>query len=235
MLRPSKFHKNKMPHNWLIYKIGDKFINQHQNLYQGILVDLGCGEASYKQYFLQTASQYIGVDWSETQHHSHADVVSDLNKKVELESDTADTVVSFAVLEHLSEPQVFLNEAHRILKNGGHIILQVPWQWHEHEAPHDYFRYSQYGLRHLLTKAGFSEINISAQAGIFTTLCVKTNYFFVRAIHKLPKYLMYPLALLCLPIWTINQCLAPLFDHLDRNWSNETIGHFITAKKSNSG
>jgi len=222
-----------MPHNWLIYKIGDKFISLHQNLYQGTLVDLGCGEASYKKYFLQTAKQYIGVDWSETQHHSHADVISDLNKKVDLKSDSADTVVSFAVLEHLSEPQVFLNEAFRVLKKEGNMVLQVPWQWHEHEAPHDFYRYSQFGLKHLLSKSGFTEIKISAQAGFFTTMCVKSNYFLVRSIHKLPKYLMYPLALLCLPIWTLNQLLAPLLDKLDKNWSSETIGHFVTAKKPN--
>ncbi len=220
-----------MPHNWLVYAIGDRFINRHQKLYQGTLVDLGCGEASYKPYFLQTAKEYIGVDWSETQHHSHADVISDLNQKIELESNCANTVVSFSVLEHLSEPQTFLNEAYRVLKTDGNIILQVPWQWHVHEAPHDFFRYTQYGLKHLLTKSGFTQIKVSAQSGVFTTILIKSNYFLVRAIYKLPKYLMYPLALLCLPIWTINQLLAPLLDNLDRNWSNETIGYFVTAKK----
>ena len=152
-MRPSKFHNNKNFHNWLVYRIGDKYLDKYNHLYRGTLVDLGCGEAPYKDYFLQFAKKYIGVDWTKTLHNSKADIISDLNRKVELDDDYADTIISISVMEHLCEPQVFLNEAFRVLKNDGTMILQLPWQWHLHEAPYDYFRYSSYGLKYMLKKA----------------------------------------------------------------------------------
>ncbi len=42
----------------------------------------------------------------------------------------------------------------RVLKPGGLLILLAPFQFRLHEQPHDYFRYSSHGLRHLCEEAG---------------------------------------------------------------------------------
>lgn len=118
-MKPSKYHSNKGLVNWLVYEIGDRFLIKYSKYINGHLVDLGCGEAPYKEYFLQFADNYTGVDWSNTFHNSGADVVSSLNEKIELPDKSADTLISLSVMEHLCEPQVFLNEAFRILKRGG--------------------------------------------------------------------------------------------------------------------
>jgi len=55
-------------------------------------------------------------------HNSKADVVSDLNKYIKLENEIADTIISLSVMEHLCEPQMFLNESYRILKKDGIIF-----------------------------------------------------------------------------------------------------------------
>jgi len=128
-MKPSKFHSNRGLHNWLVYDIGDRFLEKYSKYIKGHLVDLGCGEAPYKKYFMQFADNYTGVDWSNTFHNSAADVVSNLNEKIDLPNESADTIVSLSVMEHLCEPQIFLNESYRVLKRGGYMILQVPWQW----------------------------------------------------------------------------------------------------------
>ena len=193
-------------------------------------MDLGCGEAPFKDYFLQFSDSYIGVDWTKTLHNSKADIVSNLNEKIELDDETADTIISLSVMEHLCEPQIFLHESYRILKTGGIMILQVPWQWHVHEAPHDYFRYTPYGLKYMFEKAGFINIKVEAHTGFFTTWIVKFNYFSMRFIrgHKLFRWL---LKAILIPIWTIGQLLAPYLDKLDRNWAAETQGYFVMARK----
>ena len=76
-----------------------------------------------------------------------------------------------------------LNEAFRILKPGGAIVLQVPWQWRVHEAPHDYFRYTPYGLKYLFEKAGFVDVVVEPQSGFFTMWILKMNYFSTRFIR----------------------------------------------------
>ena len=149
----------------------------------GALYDLGSGESPYKEFFLNHADSYVAVDWADSIHVTKADIEADLNRPLPIDSEVADSIVSLSVLEHLREPQLMLNEAFRILKKGGSIILQVPWQWWVHEAPHDYFRYTPYGLKYLFKRAGFVDIEIESQAGFFTTLILKLNYFSLRLIR----------------------------------------------------
>jgi len=229
-MKPSEYHRNRNLNNWILYDVGDKFLEKYSSYYKGHLVDLGCGEAPYKKYFLQYADSYEGVDWTKTLHNSKADVISDLNKKIELGDETADTIVSLSVMEHLCEPQIFLNESFRILKRGGYMILQVPWQWWIHEEPHDYFRYSPYGLKYMFGKAGFKDVQVTPQTGFFTARIAKMNYFSARFIRG-PKPLRWLIKGTLIPFWTIGQFLAPYLDKLDTNWAAESQGYFVLAKK----
>ncbi len=229
-MKPSQYHSNKSWHNWILYDISDRYLEKYSKYIKGHLVDLGCGEAPYKEYFLQYADKYTGVDWTKTLHNSKADVVSDLNKNIELEDEVADSIISLSVMEHLCEPQIFLNESYRILKKGGVMILQVPWQWWIHEAPYDYFRYTPYGLKYIFEKAGFEDIEIEAQTGFFTTSIVKMNYFSSRYIIG-PRPLRLLIKGMMIPIWTLGQLVAPYLDKLDKNWDAETQGYFVLARK----
>jgi len=230
MVKPSSFHNNKRWHNWIVYDINDKFLQKYSKSLKGHLVDLGCGEAPYKKYFLQFVDKYTGVDWSNTLHNSKIDIHSDLNVEIDLEDEVADSIVSISVLEHLLEPQVFLNESFRILKKDGRMLLQVPWQWRLHEIPHDYFRYTPYALKNMFTKAGFNDVKIEATSGFFTTWLLKINYFTHRWVIG-PKIIKWSIAIFLIPFWTFGQLLAPYLDRLDSDWEVETQGYFVLAKK----
>lgn len=224
-------HPNRRLINWVIYDNLDRLLHKYSPYYKGVLYDLGCGDQPYKELFLQHADKYVGVEWSAQGRTNPPDIIADLNQRLDIESDTANTVVSFSVMEHLCEPQIMLNEAFRILKPGGSLILQVPWQWWIHEAPHDYFRYSPYGLRHMLGKAGFQEIKVEAQCGFFTTWIVKFNYFSNRAIRG-PRLLRRFLKVFLVPFWYLGQLAAPYLDRLDKDWEMESQGYFVLAIKS---
>jgi SAM-dependent methyltransferase len=230
-MKINQLHSNRKAHNWLIYDIGDRWLEKHTHLYKGTVYDLGCGEASYKDWFLLHAEQYIGVDWSDSFHNIKADIVANLNELLSIENAVADTVLSFSVMEHLSEPQLMLTEAHRILKPGGALILQVPWQWWIHEAPYDFYRYTPYGLRLLLERAGFTEIKVEPQAGFFTMITMKLNYFSRRFLRG-PKIIRYPILGVLSIFWYLGQKAAPLLDKLDQNWELEATGYFVIAKKA---
>lgn len=226
----SKNHSNRQAHNWLIYDIGDRFLQRYSKYYKGVLYDLGCGESPFRFYFLKHAKQYVGVDWAGSYHDTKADIAADLNKPLPVESEVADTVISFSVMEHLCEPQMMLNEAYRILKPGGSIILQVPWQWWIHEAPYDFFRFTPYGLKYLFKKAGFVDVDVEPQSGFFTMWILKMNYFSSRFVHG-PTLLRWMIKAGLLPFWYLGQKMAPLLDKLDRNWAAETSGYYVTAQK----
>lgn len=225
----SQNHSNRKAHNWLIYDIGDKFLQKYTPYYKGVIYDLGCGEAPFRKYFLQYASQYVGVDWSGSYHDTKADIAADLNNPLPIEDAVANTVISLSVMEHLSEPQTMLHEAFRILKPNGYIVLQVPFMWHVHEAPYDFFRFTRYGLEHLFTKAGFTDIDVKATSGFWTMWFLKLNYQTIRLIRG-PRPLRWLIKGVLIPFWWLNQTIAPFLDYY---WTSggETAGYFVTARK----
>ena len=203
---------------------------RHIKELHGVVFDLGCGSKPYQEEICSVASEYIGIDWSNTIHGLNADIVADLNNELPVASESADAVVSFQVLEHLSEPQRMLHNAFRILKPGGKICLSVPFQWHVHEAPHDYFRYTKYGLEYLFKKAGFKAITVEAVTGFWVMWALKFNYQTKRLVRG-PLAVRIVMLSIFIPIWWVNQYLAIFFDLCWRSES-ETAGYFVTAIKS---
>jgi SAM-dependent methyltransferase len=216
-------------HNWLAYKLNNENVGRNLHIMTGTVIDLGVGLRPYEADILNTSHAYVGVDWSNSIHSLRADIVADLNKPLPIADAVADTVVSFQVLEHLCEPQTMLEEAFRILRPGGVLFLSVPFQWWVHEAPHDYFRYTRYGLEHLLNKAGFSEIEIQEVSGFWVTWFLKLNYQTTRLIRG-PRVTRWIVRMLLLPLWFTDQVIAPL---LDKFWRcpEETQGYIALAKK----
>lgn len=228
--RPSVGHSNRKAYNWLGYDCNDRFLIAHKHYFRGVLYDLGCGEAPYRDWLLHYAERYVGVDWPQNLHQVKADIAANLNEPLPIDDQVADTVVSLQVLEHLCEPARMLAEAYRILKPGGRIVLQVPWQWWVHEAPYDFFRYTPYGLRYLLEGAGFSGVEVKPQGGFFTMVTMKLNYFSTRLIRG-PRPLRILLRTAFGIGWYLGQLVAPLLDRLDGEWELETGGYFVSAIK----
>ncbi len=81
-----------------------------------------------------------------------------------------DRVLCTEVLEHLPEPQRAVDEMHRVLKPGGTLLLTTRFLFPLHDAPHDYFRYTKYGLRHLLRR--FEIVTLEEETTAVGTLAV---------------------------------------------------------------
>jgi SAM-dependent methyltransferase len=79
-------------------------------------------------------------------------------------------VLCTEVLEHLPEPQQAIDEMFRVLAPGGTLLLTTRFLFPIHDAPHDYFRYTKYGLRHLLRR--FEQIEIAEETDSVGTLAV---------------------------------------------------------------
>jgi len=223
------FEVNLSSFNWLIKKANNDLLKKNLKLLSGRVLDLGCGVRPYEKDILKFADDYIGLDWFNTQHDLCADIVADLNNPLPLKSAIADSVVSFQVMEHLCEPQIMLNEAFRILKPGNMILIAVPFNWRVHEVPYDFFRYTCYGLKYMLKKAGFSEIVVQAVSGFWPMWCLKLNYQTTRLIRG-PKYIRLVIRVLLMPFWFFNQIIGLV---LDKFWpgEEETAGYFANAKR----
>ena len=220
-----------MDHNWLAHKINNALLKKQLVNMRGVVYDFGCGARPYEKEILAVAESYIGVDWANTLHGMHADIVANLNQLLPIANDVADTVISLQVMEHLCEPQVMLSEAFRILRPGGAVYITVPFQWWVHEAPYDFFRFTRYGMEYMLNKAGFIDVLVEESTGFWSMWSLKLNYQLARINSpKVPKIIRWILLPLVLPIWVANQIIAPL---LDKVWpeTRETAGYSITARK----
>jgi len=215
--------------NWLGHKINNENMSKNLGELKGVVYDFGCGTRPYEKEILTVADRYIGVDWSNTLHGLHADIIADLNKPLPIQSDVADSVVSLQVMEHLCEPQIMLNEAFRILKRGGNVFITIPFQWWVHEAPYDYFRFTRYGLEYMLTKAGFIDVVVEVSSGFWTMWFLKFNYQTSRLVRG-PMPIRWLVRGCLIPFWYIDQLVATM---LDKFWNapQETVGYLVTARK----
>jgi len=81
-----------------------------------------------------------------------------------------DAVVLCEVLEHLKSPDQGLCNIYRMLKYGGKLILSAPFILPIHDQPHDYFRFTRFGLEMLLKD--FQKVAVSERNSYFEAIDV---------------------------------------------------------------
>lgn len=97
------------------------------------------------------------------------DVVGDLHTH-EFNENEFDTIVLSEVLEHLHSPHLGLQTIYKALKPGGHLILTTPFIFPIHDRPYDFYRYTKYGLKHLLSD--FEDVEIFEKNSAFEAIDV---------------------------------------------------------------
>lgn len=183
---------NSLPHNWLIHHIYIKSLKNNLDYISGNVIDIGCGKKPFNEIIKTRCKNYFGMEYQKTQHgFSKVDVIGNA-LSLPFGKSSIDTVVSLQVMEHVPEPEVFLNEVYRILKPKGYCLLMTPFMWGEHETPYDYFRYTRYGIKHLAEKAGFKIVKINADTGYITTATLRLNYFLMRYARGILKFFIIP-------------------------------------------
>jgi SAM-dependent methyltransferase len=124
---------------------------------RGEVLDVGCGRMPYRRFV--AATRYVGMDVDSpvTRQLGVADVYYD-GRTFPFADASFDGILCSQVLEHVFTPDAFAAEIYRVLRPGGRLVLAVPFVWDEHEQPWDFARYSSFGLRALLEKAGFEVV-----------------------------------------------------------------------------
>jgi SAM-dependent methyltransferase len=183
-----------------------------------VVLDLGAGEGRYRERF--GGRRYWAVDlalgdarWD----YGGLDVLADLHR-LPFRDRSADAVVATQTLEHLRDPRAFFAEAARVLRPGGSLFLTAPQGFREHQAPHDYWRFTRYSLRMLAEEAGFRDAEVEVLGGYFAFMGDRLpafhRYLFSNR-RALPwRVLTLPLSLLSRPFFTL--LLPWLCARLDR-------------------
>lgn len=212
--------------NWLVHKIHDESLLELGGKYlAGRLVDIGCGEKPYKKMLAPHVASHIGVDHADTLHAKFEIDVFGSAYQIPEPDCSFDSALCTAVLEHLEEPEAALRECYRLLKPGGHAIYSVPFIWHLHEEPRDFFRFSKYGLHYLFTKVGFEIVELNALSGFWATF----GQLFVYNLYRLNRGPIRWLHLLDIPGLLI-QVIALILDRIDKT-EQWTWMYMVVARK----
>ena len=119
--------------------------------------------------------------------------------RIPFESDYFDAILCIAVLEHVENPEEVVPELFRVLKPGGHLILEVPFLQPEHKVPTDFQRYTKDGLVRLVSHHGFSVEQIKGLFTVYHTLYWQV-YLWLH-LKKSISYLLLRLVLLRPLLW----------------------------------
>lgn len=183
-----------------VRRLLQKAIDKNLGLFHGILLDLGCGEMPYRQYILdknKSITKYIGVDIRQNKYHLSVkpDMFWD-GRKIEIENEKVNTIISTELFEHIQNIEEVLMEIYRILSKDGVLFFTVPFIWPLHETPYDEYRYTPYFLKRILDKTRFNEILIvplgNYNASLAQIICIwinnKRNDLRLSSIYKIKVF-----------------------------------------------
>lgn len=122
------------------------------------MLDVGAGEAPWR-YMLPSDTVYVGTDVELADDFGmkrNPDIVYYDGITLPVDDSSFHHVLCTEVLEHAPDPLALLMDMHRVLVPDGQLILTVPWSARLHHIPHDYARFTSFGLVNLLRVAGFS-------------------------------------------------------------------------------
>ncbi len=141
----------------------------------------GNREEVYREKFFNEC-EYEGVDFW-TDHFIHKDQKAGEKHILPFPDKTFDIIVTTKyIMEHVSEPEKVIGEFHRVLKPAGEAFITAAHIRRQHQAPHDYFRFTEYALDYLFKKVGFGEVKITHTNGGMATLA-SYSYFFQRELN----------------------------------------------------
>lgn len=158
-----------------IYRI----LRSKAGLLKGLnVLDVGCGSKPYKELF-KDAKSYVGIDTNNS-GHDHTDESIDLfydGRKMPIESGTYDAAVSFQVIEHVENVDVFLTEISRVVKDNGVVLMSIPFVWPEHEQPYDFRRLTSFGVEETFKKHGFKVTEVIKTTNYPQTIIQMANAY----------------------------------------------------------
>ncbi|WP_439475930.1 class I SAM-dependent methyltransferase [Brevundimonas sp.] len=141
----------------------------------------------------------------DVQDQAHVDLVTD-GGDIPLKDASLDLIVTQEVLEHVADYRGTVRDLARILKPGGIIYCQLPFQIGFHPGPNDYRRFSRQGMEQLfegpewhIEQVGVATGHGTAFYRIAVEFCAVTMSALHRSLYRpakgLSAVLLYPFKL----------------------------------------
>ena len=182
----------------------------------GDVLDIGGGESSsYRKYLNDCNYKSINID-----KKIKPDFLIKPNEIFPILSNTFDVCLMFNLLEHIYDWDKIFFEADRVLKNGGDLLILIPFLYPIHGAPNDYKRVTEQYIKEYLIERGYSSIFINKFSyGPFSTSQL------VGLNHKMLNGFLRRLSVTLDKIYQMLLC-----EQFKRYVDNYPLFYFVSAK-----
>jgi len=194
---------------------------------RGDLLDVGCGTKPFASVFAGAVRRYWGTDlgasrWGQARPDAFA-----VAEAQPFRAASFDTVLALSLLTYLPDPQRMIDEAGRVLKPGGALILEFTQMRPVDDAPRDYFRFTRHGAELLLARAGFEPLEFVPVGGLWA----RVGLTWIAALNRVNRG---PTRVLTeLPVRALYVALQLGFELLDRLFFDprEVLAHVVVARR----
>jgi SAM-dependent methyltransferase len=139
-----------------------QWLHRNESLVRGRLLDVGCGNRPYAGWYESLATSVVATD---VLPRPGIDV-STFAERLPFRAGAFDTVLMTEVLEHVPDTDAAVAELARVVRQGGHLLVTVPFLYPTHEPPYDFRRFTHFGLRDVLERNGFEVLSLDAKGGV---------------------------------------------------------------------
>ena len=198
-----------------------EFLEKHQS--DQLTLDVGSKRRSYQDLFPESIA-------GDLVHSPNLDLTLDAHA-LPFADESFGRILCTEVLEHCIEPQLVIDEFYRCLRPGGELILSTRFIFPIHDAPHDYFRFTKFGLLKLCDEFDYVEIEEEVQT--IETLAVLLQRMVYQADYRLPliKTFMQLMARLLLVSQRLIKTEYGDITHADVVPNIMTSGYYLVARK----
>jgi SAM-dependent methyltransferase len=129
------------------------------------VLDYGCADLPYRRFFPAEA-EYLAADLP---GNPQATLEIGSDGSVPVDDESVDAVISTQVLEHVTDPSLYLSECKRVLRPGGQLLLSTHGIMVYHPDPDDYWRWTCAGLQRAVREAGLEVDRFEGIMGLGAT------------------------------------------------------------------
>jgi SAM-dependent methyltransferase len=212
-----------------------RFLRPRLARLNGKVLDVGCGEMPFRG-FLARDVEYQGIDVPEAVSfgmRNHPEIALFDGLHIPFPDNSWDGILCTEVLEHTYDPETLVAEMLRVLRPGGTLLLTVPFAARVHHAPHDYQRFTRFGLRRMFSK--FDAAQIFERGNDYSVIANKLIVLNARVLadrNWLKRILILPVVVFVFgPLAGLALVAAHVSMLLDVGSKDDPLGYGCVAKK----
>lgn len=214
--------------NWLAHHKVAAAIERARRHARGVMLDVGCGARPWEPLFDGAVTRVWGTDLpgSSDLGPRRPDAFARAEAQP-IRAASVDTVLGLSMLTYLPEPLRMIEEAHRVLRPGGTLLLEFTQMAPLYRDYRDYFRFTPHGAAELLGRAGFDVVEVIPIGGLWARVGLSTIAGLNR-INRGPARVLTEI-----PVRVLYVILQLGFELMDRAFFDprEAMGHLVVARR----